>query len=68
MTKLIATTLSRHHCHVFEHVHNEQKLDLALVLVLVLVLVLKSKAHYCITHAAGEQPAASSIYVFYTKA
>ena len=30
---MIATTLSRHHCHVFEHAHNEQKLDLVLVLV-----------------------------------
>ena len=66
MTKLIATTLSRHHCHGFEHVHNEQKLDLALVLVL--ALVLKSKACHCITPAANEQPVASSIYVFYTKA
>ena len=43
-TKLIATTLSRHHCHGFEHVHNEQKLALVLVLVLVLVFVLESKA------------------------
>ena len=39
-TKLIATILSRHHCHGFEHAHNEQKLDL----VLVLVVVFKSKA------------------------
>ena len=39
-TKLTATTLSRHHCHGFEHAHNEQKLDL----VLVLVVVFKSKA------------------------
>ena len=31
-TKLIATTLSRHHCHGFEHAHHEQKLDLFLVL------------------------------------
>ena len=39
-TKLIATTLSRHHCHGFEHAHNEQKEDL----VVVLVFVLESKA------------------------
>ena len=34
---LIATTLSRHHCHGFEHAHNEQKEDLVVVLVFVLV-------------------------------
>ena len=41
-TKLIAPTLSRHHCHGFEHAHNEQKLEL----VLVLVLIFESKARY----------------------
>ena len=45
-TKLIATTLSRHHCHGFEHAHSEQKWTLVLVLVLVFVLVLESKALY----------------------
>ena len=44
MTKLIATTLSCHHCHGFEHVHNEQKENLVVVLVFILVLVLESKA------------------------
>ena len=39
---MIATTLSRHHCHGFKHAHNEQKLDL----VIFLVLVLESKARY----------------------
>ena len=35
-----STTLSRHHCHGFEHAYNEQKLPLVFVLVLVLVFVL----------------------------
>ena len=39
-----STTLSRHHCHGFEHAYNEQKLPLVFVLVLVLVFVLQSKA------------------------
>ena len=42
---MIATTLSRHHCHGFEHAHNEQKLDL------VKEIVKMKKVHVrCVEH------------------